>query len=314
MVERIAAGARARATAPRARIASGVAWALLLGSAAACTARGGSDWVRDPSQQAESRPPAARELDAKAPSAPAAVEDGPSVWSSIPAPERRAEERSPVEYDDLVTIREHGTGRASPAPAAPPTEWRDTGLYRNTYYDFPTEAPGPKEATIYDATCKPIAQVTQAFHDSVCVQGSGRLGSGATVSFAKRGCECAAVCPRTGQKVCFEALDPARFPSGRGATGRPITPLRSVAVDSTVIPLGTVLFVPEFVGLPRGDGTPHDGCFIAEDRGLKVVGRQIDVFTGDPSVTARWNALVPSNRGVQVRVDDPTCRRRLAGG
>jgi 3D (Asp-Asp-Asp) domain-containing protein len=180
-------------------------------------------------------------------------------------------------------------------------------LFRNTYYDFPSEGRGAKEATIFDAACAPIARVTADFHDRVCVQGSGRIEGGGTVSFAKRGCTCAAVCPRTGQQVCFELLDRKLFPHGRGATGQAITPLRTVAVDSTVIPLGTAIFVPEFVGLPRGDGTKHDGCFLAEDRGLKVVGRQIDVFTGDPSQTARWNALVPSNRGVHVKLDDPRC-------
>jgi 3D (Asp-Asp-Asp) domain-containing protein len=181
-------------------------------------------------------------------------------------------------------------------------------LFRNTYYDFPREGAGAKAATIFDASCAEIAKVTQDFHDRVCVQGSGRIESGATVSFAKRDCSCAAECPRTGQKICFERLDAARFPHGRGATGRPITPMRTVAVDAAVIPLGTLIFVPEFVGLPRPDGSRHDGCFVAEDRGLKVVGQQIDVFTGDPALTTRWNALLPSNRGVHVTQNDPRCR------
>ena len=184
-----------------------------------------------------------------------------------------------------------------------------TPFFRNTYYDFPREGAGAKDSTVFDAACAPIAQVTTAFHDRVCVQGSGRLEGGATVSFAKRGCSCAAVCPRSGQQICYERLDPARFPSGRGALGTPITPLGTVAVDSRVIPLGTSIFVSAYVGLPRPDGTRHDGCFVAEDRGIKVIGRQIDVFTGDPALTARWNALVPSNRGVQVVTNDPRCRR-----
>lgn len=226
--------------------------------------------------------------------------------------------------DPWLTPEPGGTpagGRAGSAGAAIPPgpagaaerlviEGGDDSVYRNTYYDFPSEGGGDKDATIYDAACAPIARVTQKFHDQVCVQGSGRLGSGPTVSFARRDCACAAVCPRTGQKICFERLDPARFPSGRGATGGPITPLRTVAVDTTVIPLGTALYVPELVGLPRVDGTPHDGCFVAEDRGLKVVGRHLDVFTGDPAMTARWNARVPSNQGVHVRVGDPRCPRR----
>ena len=44
-----------------------------------------------------------------------------------------------------------------------------------------------------------------------------------------------------------------------------------------------------------------------EDRGTRVVGRQIDVFTGDPSVTAQWNKLVPSNRGIRVSLNDAKC-------
>jgi 3D (Asp-Asp-Asp) domain-containing protein len=183
-------------------------------------------------------------------------------------------------------------------------------LFRNTYYDFPREGAGDKVATVFDATCAPIAKVTQAFHDQLCVQGSGRLAVGHTVSFAKRDCACASVCPRTGQHICFERLDAARFPHGRGATGGPITPLVTLAVDVSIIPLGTRVFVPEFVGLPRADGSPHDGCFIAQDRGLKVVGKHIDVFTGDPSMTTTWNARVPSNQGVHVQVGDPRCGRR----
>ncbi|HEY4119993.1 MAG TPA: 3D domain-containing protein [Byssovorax sp.] len=181
-------------------------------------------------------------------------------------------------------------------------------LFRNTYYDFPREGLGAKDATVFDAACTPISKVTRAFHDQVCVQGSGRLASGATVSFAKRECSCAEVCPRTGQQICFERLDPAVYPSGRGATGKAITPLRTVAVDTSVIALGTVVFIPELAGLPRPDGSRHDGCFIAEDRGLRVQGRQVDVFTGDPAITAKWNRLYPSNRGVHVRMDEPRCR------
>lgn len=200
---------------------------------------------------------------------------------------------------DAAAPREPNAADGARAPASE--------TFRNTYYDFPTEAAGPRARTLFDAACAPIAAVTEDFHDRVCVQGSGRLASGDTVSFAARGCACAAVCPRTGQQICFERLDPARFPSGRGATGRPITPLRTVAVDTAVIPLGTLLYIPELAGLPRADGSLHDGCFLAEDRGIKVVGRHVDVFTGDPAMTARWNALVPSNRGVRVLPNDPRC-------
>ena len=164
-------------------------------------------------------------------------------------------------------------------------------------------------ATLFDAACHPLARVARGFHDAVCVQGSGRLKAGGTVSFARRDCTCADTCPLTGQKICFEKLDPNRFPWGRGATGRPVVPLTTVAIDPAVIPLGSVIFIPEMVGLPRADGTPHDGCFAAEDRGSRVIGNHVDVFTGDPAMTSVWNARVPSNQGVHVRVNDPRCSR-----
>ncbi len=184
-------------------------------------------------------------------------------------------------------------------------------VFRNTYYDFPREGLGAKDATVFDASCAPPSRGSDAAGASMirsaCTGQPGTSPMGQTVSFARRDCACADVCPRTGQQICFERLDAARFPSGRGATRQPITPLRTVAVDTSVIPLGTPLYVPELAGLPRADGTPHDGCFIAEDRGLKVVGRHIDVFTGDPAMTTQWNGLVPSNRGVHVRIGDPRC-------
>lgn len=192
---------------------------------------------------------------------------------------------------------------------------RVLGTFRNTYYDFPSErqfeASGAPRSVLKDTECKSIAEVSKAFHDTLCVQGSGRLASGQTVSFAKRDCACAEVCPKSGQRICYEALRPEAFPWGRGATGRPITPLLTVAVDSSVIPLGTAIYIPEFNGVPRGlEGhAKHDGCFIAQDRGVRVVGNHVDIFMGEPALTKLYNALVPSNQGVTLVLDSPRCAR-----
>ncbi len=193
-----------------------------------------------------------------------------------------------------------------PAPASTMGQRHDQ-TFRNTYYDFPAEGAGKKDAKVFDASCKAIAEVTREFHDKVCLQGSGKLATGATISFAKRDCACAAECPKSGQRICFELLDPKQFPSGRGALGQPVTPMRTVAVDDKIVPLGSVLFIPEYQGLPRPDGSQHDGCFVAEDRGSRVEGLHVDIFTGDPSITKSWNERVPSNGGVHVEVDAPRC-------
>ena len=189
---------------------------------------------------------------------------------------------------------------------------RVLGTFRNTYYDFPTETEHTGEQVdLFNASCESIAKVPRGFFEAVCVQGSGLLAVGRTVSFAKRDCECAEVCPRTDQKICFDSLDPAVFPWGRGALGKAITPQLTVAVDDKVIPMNTPIYIPDYDGLPRdpAQSSFHDGCFIAQDRGSKVVGRHVDIFTGQSATTLLWNHLVPSNKGVTVVLDSPRCAR-----
>jgi hypothetical protein len=193
---------------------------------------------------------------------------------------------------------------------------RVLGSFRNTYYDFPSEADYEGESVqLKNAACKTIKDVARGFYEAVCVQGSGTLLSGATVSFAKRDCECAPICPRTQQRICFDSLDAAQFPWGRGAIGKPIMPLLTIAVDSNVIPMGAAVYIPEYDGVPRdpsGQGQ-HDGCFIAQDRGVRVQGKHVDIFTGHRSVTELWNRLVPSNKGVTVVLESPRCARAETG-
>jgi 3D (Asp-Asp-Asp) domain-containing protein len=186
---------------------------------------------------------------------------------------------------------------------------RPLGTFRNTYYDFPREADHTGAlVSLMSATCQPIAQVPRTFFEAVCVQGSGSLKRGGTVSFSRRDCPCADVCPRTGQKICFDALDPKAFPWGRGAAGTPITPMRTLAADTSVLPMGTVVYIPELDGARRNDaGEVIDGCFVVEDRGMRVQGEHVDIFTGFPANTALLNERVPSNQGVTVVVSAPRC-------
>jgi 3D (Asp-Asp-Asp) domain-containing protein len=186
---------------------------------------------------------------------------------------------------------------------------RVLGTFRNTYYDFPNEAAhsGPPVA-LKSGACETIANVPRSFYEAVCVQGSGSLARGGTVSFAKRDCACAEICPRTSQRICFDALDRTTFPWGRGAAGTPITPLRTVAADTKVLPMGTVLYIPELDGVLRSTNEGAiDGCFVVEDRGLRVQGEHVDIFTGNPTQTAALNAQVPSNQGVTIVLDAPKC-------
>ncbi len=266
-----------------------VALVVLLPS---CVETSGSAWMREPLTAEDDPPPMVTE-----PRSKGSGTRKDTRTQTIGAPEERRE-------------RADGEPGSSGARVA----GRLIGVFRNTYYSFPNEAEySGAKATVFDASCKPIAEVPKAFHDKLCVQGSGRLASARTVSFAKRDCACASVCPRSGQKICYEALSPTQFPFGRGALGKPITPFRTIAVDDKVIPLGTAVFIPAYVSQPMPDGTLHDGCFRAEDRGLKVVGHSVDVFTGGEADTQEWNQLVPTGQGVEIYADHPHCDALMAG-
>jgi len=80
-------------------------------------------------------------------------------------------------------------------------------------------------------------------------------------------------------------FDVSKGPFGDGAGGFQVVPFRSVAVDTRLIPLGTVLYVPAARGvaitLPSGRRAVHDGYFFASDRGGGIRDNHIDVFAGN---------------------------------
>lgn len=289
---------------------AGSACLTLLGTFGCNTA--GSDWMAQPLDGELTNPP------------PPGAELGEASKAAA-SPQRKARTQVITETlppDSIASAAGLPGGSGSGyAQGSPPSQQqlagKVLGTFKNTYYDFPSEGDFHGEALdLMNSQCKAIASVPRSFYESVCVQGSGTLKSGGTVSFAKRDCSCAAVCPRTGQQICFDLLDKQQFPWGRGATGKGITPLVTVAVDSSIIPLGTPLYIPEYDGVARDNSgaSKHDGCFMAEDRGLAVKGQHVDVFTGYREITQLWNRLVPSNRGVTVVVDSPRCKRAPALG
>ena len=295
---------------PKNLLNGGAALALVLAFAVGCNTAG-SDWMAQPLEGELTNPPPPG-LEEEQTSRPGAPQPGKRKERPAPRAGLVISEAAPPELPPLgATAGGSGYTQAGGA-SKQQLAGKVLGTFKNTYYDFPSESDFEGETlSLMNGSCKAIATVPRSFYESLCVQGSGTLKSGGTVSFAKRDCSCAALCPRTGQHICFDLLDKQQFPWGRGATGKGITPLLSVAVDSTIIPLGTPLYIPEYDGVPRDSsgGTKHDGCFLAEDRGLAVKGEHVDIFTGHRETTQLWNRLVPSNRGVTVVIDSPRCKR-----
>jgi 3D (Asp-Asp-Asp) domain-containing protein len=276
-----------------------------------CTTAG-SAWMDEPLPNAEQgfgelepqqKPPAKREVAQRPPQTTRVLGE------QEPSPD---EPEATSSGGPPMAAKIEGTKIEGKKGEAKKIEGKVLGTFRNTYYDFPSEADFEgTPVALKNARCETIKQVPSGFYESVCVQGSGTLASGSTVSFNKRDCACAPICPRTSQNICFDQLDPKDFPWGRGATGKAITPLLTVAVDSTVIPLDTPIYIPEYDGAARDAErtSTHDGCFIAQDRGIRIKGNHVDIFTGHRSITELWNRLVPSNKGVTVVLDSPRCAR-----
>jgi 3D (Asp-Asp-Asp) domain-containing protein len=290
---------------------------FLLGSVSLSCATAGSTWVNQPlATQAWGDDPAPAPASVDTSTAEPKAPPGERMQSRVLSEAASGGDDSfvpPAGSSAPSSLSSPSSPAALPTPVNPIAHGgRVLGTFRNTYYDFPSEADFSGESVaLKNGKCKTIKSVARTFYEAVCVQGSGTLSSGSTVSFAKRDCECAELCPRTGQHICFDELDAKSFPWGRGATGRAITPLLSVAVDTDLIPLDTPIYIPELDGVARDPSRSsfHDGCFIAQDRGVRVKGQHVDIFTGQREITALWNGLVPSNRGVTIVLDSPRCAR-----
>ena len=69
--------------------------------------------------------------------------------------------------------------------------------------------------------------------------------------------------------------------------GCKVVPMRTIAVDKTIIPRRTVVFIKETVGLKMPDGRAHDGYWYATDIGGAIKGQRIDLYTGQNAASMK---------------------------
>jgi 3D (Asp-Asp-Asp) domain-containing protein len=72
----------------------------------------------------------------------------------------------------------------------------------------------------------------------------------------------------------------ARGVGSRDSLGCRVSPMRTLAVDPSVMPKRSLVFIKETVGLPMPGGGVHDGLWYASDTGGAIKGQRIDLFTG----------------------------------
>ena len=143
------------------------------------------------------------------------------------------------------------------------------GSFKTTYYWVTSESKfsGPRSTPIYDMSGRRLGTFRAKFVKALTLEGTGVSLEGTTYNWVGR---------RYGSSR-FKAVS---HPYGIGSRNNPLVPFRSVATDPSVVPYGTVLYIPKAVGARLPDGTKHDGYFIAADTGGAINGRHLDLFTG----------------------------------
>lgn len=110
---------------------------------------------------------------------------------------------------------------------------------------------------------------------------------------------------------------PAIGKYGDGVNGYALVPYHTLAVDPSVIPFGTVLFIPSArnttIKLPDGQSMRHDGYFFAADRGGAIHGHHVDVFCGLRSASCfpKFTQGKEDAEFTAYVIDDPVVRRAL---
>lgn len=201
--------------------------------------------------------------------------------------------------DDLVLLTD---GEPPPNTGGTGEPGAFLATFNNTYYWLIDEHDyaGAATTTLRDSACNAVATVRNEFALDLCLEGSGRTISGATLNLLGS-CSCGLTC-RDGGVRCFFELDGTK-PWGVGAQGNGLVPLRTWAVNN--YPAGTVLYAQEFdgVAIPSVDGLGgfvHDGCFRVDDVGYGFGGNHADVFAGTAAMFDALNSLVPTAQRLTV--------------
>jgi 3D (Asp-Asp-Asp) domain-containing protein len=180
---------------------------------------------------------------------------------------------------------------------APPRVIRKIGDLKPSFYWIALEENDnqPRTRRLLDVEGNILATVSDRFYRAIRLEGTGRLLDGTLLNFAAR-----LQNPDGSVEIRFRVCGP-EAPYGYGVDSIPLVPFRSVAVDPTVVPIGSRLYIPAAIGALLPDGSVHDGYFAAVDIGDAIKNQRIDMFTsfGDQSEVFRRVGLV-HGRAVEV--------------
>jgi 3D (Asp-Asp-Asp) domain-containing protein len=163
---------------------------------------------------------------------------------------------------------------------------RYLGRFKVTYYWAVDEAeyPTSRSSPLYLADGQLLGRFSSAFVKAFRVEAAACLKDGRRISYMKRA---------NRVEVVDEFL---------GCGGHTLADLRSIAVDPRLIPLGSVVYIPQAENVTV-DGHTLGGVFYAHDVGSAIKGKHIDIFVGrKQNMDAFTSAGMGSSSGVDVYI------------
>jgi 3D (Asp-Asp-Asp) domain-containing protein len=138
------------------------------------------------------------------------------------------------------------------------------GKFRVTFYWLVEEESyaGRRSSPLYTEDGKPLGSYTSQFVKDFRTESCALLQDGRIISYLKRSNRCTVV------------------DAPIGINGFTLTELKSIAVDPSIIPVGSTVYIPEAADVPIGSNCFHDGIFKAHDVGSAIKGERIDVYLG----------------------------------
>ena len=138
------------------------------------------------------------------------------------------------------------------------------GRFKVTFYWLVEESSyeGKKTCPLYTTDGRLIGRFTPQFMRDFRTEACALLSDGRIISYMKRRDRCEVV------------------ETPVGANGYTLTELKSVAVDPSLINVGSTLYIPDADDMPVGNNLFHDGVFRAHDIGSAVKGQHLDVYLG----------------------------------
>lgn len=163
---------------------------------------------------------------------------------------------------------------------------RYLGRFKVTYYWAVEEAeyPTSRSSPLYLADGQLLGRFSSAFVKAFRVEAAACLKDGRRISYMKRANRA-------------EVVD--RF---LGYGGYTLAELKSIAVDPRVIPIGSVVYIPQAENVTV-DGQTLGGVFYAHDIGSAIKGKHIDIFVGrKKNMDAFSSAGMGGTSGVDVYI------------